>query len=132
LTHDLFSPELDAPEIDGGLDDLPAEVDEVGDARFGPSLPIILFSAACGVAGGVIGLYAGTTVFGIGIELSAGVATLAMLFGLGISGAVLSALSGSRAAPVNILFSCGLILLALMMLALCALAGALAGTLLLR
>ena len=67
----------------------------------------------------------------LGIELSAGIATLALLFGLGISGAVLSGLTGSRAAPVNILFSCGLILLALMLLALCVLAGALVGTLLL-
>lgn len=132
MTQDWLSPELDAPENGDWPDDLPADVAEVGGADFAPSLPIILFSAACGVAGGVIGLYSGTALLDLGIELSAGVATLAMLFGLGISGAVLSALSGSRAAPVNILFSCGLILLALMLLALCALAGALAGTLLLR
>lgn len=131
LTHDLLSPEIDPPEIGGGPDDLPAELDEVGDTRFGPSLPIILFSAASGVSGGVIGLYAAYALIGLGIELSVGIATLSLLFALGISGAVLSALSGSRAAPVNILFSCGLILLAIMLLALCALAGALAGTLLL-
>ncbi len=126
LTHDLLY-----PEPDEGLDDLPVELDDHLDARFGPSLPIILFSAACGVAGGVIGLYVSYMLLQLGIELSAGIATLALLFGLGISGAVLSALTGSRAAPVNILFSCGLILLALLMLALCVLLGALAGTLLL-
>lgn len=126
MTHDLLPTELNE-----GLDDLPAALDEILDDRFTPSLPIILFSAACGVAGGVIGFYLSSIMAGLGVELSAGIATLAMLFGLGISGAVLSALTGSRAAPVNILFSCGLILLALLVLALCALAGALAGTLLL-
>lgn len=68
---------------------------------------------------------------GLGIELSAGIATLALLFSLGTSGAVLTALTGSRAAPVNILFSCGLILLAVIVMAFCALIGALVGTLLL-
>jgi hypothetical protein len=55
-----------------------------------------------------------------------------LLFSLGISGALLSALTGSRAAPVNILFSCGVILLAIFFLALCLLVGALVGTLLVR
>lgn len=126
MTHDLLPSELDE-----GLDDLPAEVEQQFDAPYAPSLPIILFSAACGVAGGVLGVFISTKWLGFGIELSAGIGALAMLFGLGVSGAVLSALTGSRAAPVNILFSCGLILLTLLMLALCVLAGALAGTLLL-
>jgi hypothetical protein len=65
-----------------------------------------------------------------GVELSAGLATLALLFSLGVSGAILSAATGSRAAPVNILFSCGVILLAIFFLALCLLVGALFGTLL--
>lgn len=126
MTHDLLPSELDE-----GLDDLPAEVEQQFDAPYAPSLPIILFSAACGVAGGVLGVFISTKWLGFGIELSAGIGALAMLFGLGVSGAVLSALTGSRAAPVNILFSCGLILLTLLMLAFCVLAGALAGTLLL-
>jgi hypothetical protein len=66
------------------------------------------------------------------VELSAGLATLMLLFGLGISGAILSAATGSRAAPVNILFSCGVILLAIFFLALCLLVGALFGTVLVR
>ncbi len=110
-------------------DDWPAEApDELEAAeRHAPSLPIILFSAAGGIAGGVVALFAATRWFHLGLELSAAVATLGMLFSLGISGAVLSAITGSRAAPVNILFSCGLILLTLLFLALCLLAGALAG-----
>jgi hypothetical protein len=55
-----------------------------------------------------------------------------LLFGLGISGAILSAATGSRAAPINILFSCGLILLAIFFLALCLLVGALVATLLVQ
>ncbi len=116
------------------------EPDEFGNDTFGspsqldaqaPSLPIILFSAACGVAGGVIGLYVTYRWLQWGIELSAGVATLALLFSLGVSGALLTAATGSRATPVNILFSCGLILLAVFFLAICLVAGALFGTVLL-
>ena len=97
-----------------------------------PSLPIILFSAASGVAGGVIALFVSYRWLEWGVEISAGLATLALLFCLGFSGAILSAAIGSRAAPVNILFSCGLILLALLFLALCLLVGALFGTVLVR
>lgn len=97
-----------------------------------PSLPIILFSAAGGIAGAVIALYVATQWLDLGLELSAAMATLGLLFSLGISGAVLSVLTGSRAAPVNILFSCGLILLAVFFLALCLLAGALVGVVLVQ
>jgi hypothetical protein len=102
------------------------------DASTAPSLPIILFSAAGGIAGAVIALYVATQWLELGLELSAAIATLGLLFSLGISGAVLSALTGSRAAPVNILFSCGLILLAVFFLALCLLAGALVGVVLVQ
>jgi hypothetical protein len=142
LTYDLYSPDpddgFDLPDDSLPADarpfaDLPSdELDERPGPDAAPSLPIILFSAACGVAGGVIGLYLAYIRLGLGVELSAGMATLALLFSLGVSGAVLSALAGSRSAPVNILFSCGLILLAFIVMALCALLGALAGTLLLR
>lgn len=107
----------------------PADVEDPEESN-APSLPIILFSAAGGIAGGVIALFAATQWLELGLELSAALATLGLLFSLGISGAVLSALTGSRAAPVNILFSCGLILLALFFLALCLLAGALIGVVL--
>lgn len=102
------------------------------DESTAPSLPIILFSAAGGIAGAVIALYVATQWLDLELELSAAMATLGLLFSLGVSGAVLSALTGSRAAPVNILFSCGLILLAVFFLALCLLAGALVGVVLVQ
>jgi hypothetical protein len=101
---------------------------EVEERSHVPSLPIILFSSASGVASAVIALFISYKWLQWGIELSAGLATLALLFGLGFSGAILSAATGSRAAPVNILFSCGLILLAIFFLALCLLGGALFST----
>jgi hypothetical protein len=103
---------------------------EMAAKRRAPSLPIILFSAASGVAGGVIGLFISYRWLQWGVELSAGLATLLLLFSLGISGAILSAATNSRAAPINILFSCGVILLALFFLALCLLVGALISTVL--
>lgn len=109
-----------------------AESDEMIAERNAPSLPIILFSAASGISGGVIGLFISYRWLQWGVELSAGLATLALLFSLGVSGALLSALTGSRAAPVNILFSCGVILLAIFFLALCLLVGALVATVLVR
>lgn len=124
-------PEWDDPEWEppGGWSPTVAD-DEDPEESAAPSLPIILFSAAGGIAGGVIALFVATQWLDLGLELSAALTTLGLLFSLGISGAVLSALTGSRAAPVNILFSCGLILLALFFLALCLLAGALIGVVL--
>jgi hypothetical protein len=90
-----------------------------------PSLPVILVSSACGIGGGVLALYATYGMLGWVIEISAGVATLVMLFSLGISGALLSTVTGSRAAPANILFSCGVIVLAAFFLGLCTVGGAL-------
>ena len=108
------------------------EAEALADRQQAPSLPIILFSAASGVAGGVIALFVSYRWLGWGIELSAGLATLALLFSLGISGAILSSAMGSRAAPVNILFSCGVILLAVFFMALCLLVGAIFSTLLVQ
>jgi hypothetical protein len=108
------------------------ESPEVEERLQAPSLPIILFSAASGVAGGVIVLFVSYKWLQWGVELSAALATLALLFGLGISGAILSAATGTRAAPVNILFSCGLILLAVLFLGLCLLVGALFSTVFVR
>lgn len=106
--------------------------DEMSASPHTPSLPIILFSAASGVAGGVIAFFISYRWLQWGVELSAGLATLALLFSLGISGAILTSATGSRAAPVNILFSCSVILLAIFFLALCLLVGALFGTVLVR
>ena len=130
-----WEPIESAPVEAIGLDDLDPEAfesDEMAERRRAPSLPIILFSAASGVAGGVIALFISYRWLQWGIELSAGFSTLALLFGLGISGAILSAATGSRAAPINILFSCGVILLAIFFLGLCLLVGALFGTLLVQ
>jgi hypothetical protein len=116
-----------------GLDDFDPDAlpsDEVTTDT--PSLPIILFSAACGVAGCVIVLFISYRWLDWGVELSAGLATLGLLFSVGLSGAGLSALTHSRAAPVNILFSCSVILLAIFFLALCLLGGALVATVLVR
>ncbi len=127
----LYLDESEAPTGEAAAD-ADWDADEPASAGGAPSLPIILFSAAGGVAGGVLTLYVAYGRFGLGPELSAGLATLGLLFSLGLSGAALSAATGSRAAPVNILFSCGLILLMLIFLGLCLLVGALAGTVLLR
>jgi hypothetical protein len=118
-----------------GLDEFDPDDFEFGEGtaqRRSPSLPIILFSAASGVSGGVIALFISYRWLQWDIELSAVIATLALLFSLGISGAILSAATGSRAAPVNIIFSCGVILLAIFFLALCLLVGALFSTLLVQ
>ena len=91
---------------------------------------MILGSTAGGISGGVIGLYLGLQVFELGIELSAGLATLALLFSMGVSGAVLSAATGTRGAGVNMLFSCVTIVIVLIFFGVCALAGAVGAALL--
>jgi hypothetical protein len=97
----------------------------------GPSLPIILFSTASGIGSGVIAFYLTYRVFQLTVQLSAAFTTLGVLFALGISGVALSSLTGSRAGLANILFSCGLLLLALMFFALCTLLGAIVAALVL-
>lgn len=107
-------------------DDYAAEFEETR-----PSLPIILISSACGIAGGVVGLYGTYAALGWDIQASVFVAVLGLSLGLGASGAGLSALTGSRAAIANIVFSCGLILASFLFLSLCMILGALGATLLL-
>jgi hypothetical protein len=102
---------------------------EVEETR--PSLPIILISAACGIAAGVVGLYVTRMWLRWDVQPSVFVAVLGLSLGLGMSGAGLSALTGSRAAIANIVFSCGLIGASLVFFALCSLVGALGATLLL-
>jgi hypothetical protein len=97
-----------------------------------PSLPIVLISAACGITGGIIGLYISYSLLGWGAPLSAGSATLGLLLGLGVSGAALSAATGERGAVINMAFSCTLIVLVVLFMALCAIAGATVATLLVR
>lgn len=100
--------------------------------RAAPSLPIILISAACGIASGVFGLYIGYVLLNLSIPLSAGLATLSMLFGLGISGAALTAAIGQRGAFYNMLFSCTLIVLVILFMTICATVGAIVATMLVR
>lgn len=110
---------------------LPYEEYELEIEETRPSLPIILISAACGIAGGVVGLY--VTRIGLRWEPPASVfaAVLGLSLGMGAAGAGLSVLTGSRAAIANIVFSCALIGASLLFFALCSLVGALGATLLL-
>ncbi len=103
------------------------EIDRLN--RSSPSLSIIFISAACGIGAGVIGFYFANILAGLSVEFSAGIATLSLCFGLGFTGALLSFVTGSQAAVSNILFSCGLVGLALLFLAFCTATGALAATL---
>jgi hypothetical protein len=129
LTPDLYPNDLFEETDDlRGADSL----DEQDAPGTGPSLPIVLISAACGVAGGIFGLYISYGLLGLGPAVSAGAATVALLFCLGGSGAVLTAVMGARGALVNILFSCSLIVLVLLFMAMCMVVGAMLATLLLR
>ena len=124
------------PYDDEGQLDLDALVEELAQAEdldeyglvdrtnYGPSLPIILLSAASAIAGFISALYVAYREMAFGIEMSAAIATLFGSAVLGITGASLSALTRTRAATSNIAFSCGLILLSLLFLGLCLLVGA--------
>ncbi len=95
----------------------------------GPSLPIILISAAAGIAGGVIGLYIPYIVLQWDLPVSVFVAVLCASAGLGATGAGLTALTGDRAATANIAMSCALIVISAAFLGFCVLVGALVATL---
>jgi hypothetical protein len=118
---DLYGPFLDRVNVDRQIDQERA-----------PSLPIVLISAACGITGGIIGLYISTSLLDFGIALSAAMTTLGLLFGLGISGAALTAVTGERGAIVNIAFSCTLIALMVLFMTMCAVAGAALATFLIK
>lgn len=127
---DLFLPDLDLPAVEA--DSRSGWEDELEENDGTPSLPVILVSAACGVGGGILGFYLAYVVFVWSIEWVAATTTLALLFSLGLSGALMSAATGSRSAPANILFSCGLIVGAALFIGLCLVVGALGATLLVR
>lgn len=114
---------------DTGNDFLYEEIESDFDDS-GPSLPIILISAAAGIASGVIGLYITYIVLGWDLPVSVFVAVLCASAGLGVSGATLTALTETKAATANIAMSCGLILISLVFLSLCMLSGAIVATLL--
>ena len=119
---------VDLDDIADGLND--DGIDEFDDAGTGPSLPIILLSAASALASGIIILYISYRLLGVEIELSAGLATFGASIALGITGAGLSLVTGSRAAMSNIAFSCGLIVISVLFLGVCTLLGAVTALLL--
>ncbi len=118
---------FDIPDDEGPLefDDIADDaIGAIDDGESGPSLPIILLSAASAIAGGIITLYITYRLLALEIEVSAGIATFCASIALGITGAGLSILSGSRAAMSNIAFSCGLIVISILFLGVCTLLGA--------
>ena len=111
-------------------------VDEYGERGYDynrsdvrPSLPIILFSAACGLGFGMIGFYLAYGVFSANIQLSAGIATFFLLGSLGLTSILLSILTNSKATVSNTGFACGLVVLTLLFFGLCTLSGAIIATL---
>jgi hypothetical protein len=131
---DSFSdPKL--PPIDEGLQSDIAELleDEAGwdVGPDGPSLPIILASAACGVAAGIIGLYFSYELFRFTLPASAALATLLALAVLAGLAAGLTNLLGSEAYLPNISMSCGLLVLSVLFFGVCILSGAITATILL-
>ncbi len=131
------------PLADEGRPDLDALVAELAQAEMlevedweepiaqGPSLPIILLSAASAIAGFIVALYVTYRGLAFRIEASAAIATFFASVVLGATGAALSFITRTRAAASNIAFSCGLILLSLLFLGLCLLVGAAAALVLL-
>ncbi len=105
--------------------------DQDADGSQGPSLPIILMSAASGIAAGVLGLYVAYIALDLNVQVSAAIATLSLCIALGVSGSFFTSLTGSRAATGNIALSCGLVLLVLVFFGLCTLTGALFASLIL-
>ncbi len=99
------------------------------DARDGPSLPIVLLSAAFGVAAGLITFYVAYTAARLRVEVSVALAVLALCFAVGATGALMSAATGSRAALPTIGLSCAVIAATILMFGLCMVAGAFAATL---
>lgn len=111
-------------------DQTPLDFEPEAEYPAGPSLPIILVSAACGIGAGIIVFYIAYRMLILNLPLSAGIATLCLLGILSVTAGVLSALT--RSSPMlNIVFGCGLIVLTVSFFVFCSLVGALAATLLL-
>lgn len=99
------------------------------DARTAPSLPIVLLSAAFGIAAGVITFYIAYTLALLRVEVSVALAVLALCIAVGATGALVSATTGSTAALPTIGLSCALIVITFIVLGLCMVMGAFAATL---
>jgi hypothetical protein len=116
----------------------PAEVEKllVDDAGWddwpdGPSLPVILISAAFGVGAGIIGLYFAYELFTLTLPASAAVGTLSALAVLAGVASLLTQLLDSRAFLANISMSCGLLVLSALFFGVCTLSGAIVATVIL-
>lgn len=103
------------------LDDIDDDWETLSD---GPSLPVILFGAACGVAAGVVALYIGYEFIRLALPVSAALATLMALFVLAAVAAGFTRALGSNAYAANIGLSCGLLILSALFLSVCVLCGA--------
>lgn len=114
-------------EVDDDLFDV-GQPEDIQSAPSSPSLPIILLSAASGISAGIIALYITYRTLGLTIQWSVAISVFCLSAALGCTGALLSALTGSRASMANIAFSCGLILVTLLFFTLCTLVGAIAAT----
>lgn len=108
--------------LETSLDDGPAA---------GASLPIILFSAACGVGVGVVALYIGYRLLLLSLPLSVGLATLCMLGALSVTAGILSAAVRSNAL-LNVTLGCALVVISALFFAICSAVGALAAALMLN
>lgn len=126
LTQNL--PSLPTQEFYSDLDLGSYDFEE--DELSGPSLPIILISAASAVGLGILSFFISYELLRFRIELSAGIATLCLFIIVGALSSGLSALVGSRAAMSNLGFGCGLIMLMMLFFSLCLISGAFAAMLL--
>lgn len=127
LAHDPFAPfPPEPPDEDALYAESNSVYFESEDAA--PSLSIILISAACGVGFGIMGFFIAYQLVGFNIQTSGIIAILTASLGLGLAGALLSAITGSRASLANISFSCGLMVVTVLFFGLCTLAGAIAAT----
>jgi len=99
-----------------------------GSNRDAPSLPIVLLSAAGGIAAGIIGAYLARFILHMNPPASAAIGTLSMLGVLATVGIALSQLVESRAATANIAMSCGLVFFTMLFFGFCTLSGAFVAT----
>ena len=97
-------------------------------ADAGPSLPIILISAVVGVGCGIFGLYVAYQLLFLIAPVSAGLGTLALLTGIGVSAAVLGRFTDSQATLLNMGISCGVVFFAAIFFGFCLLIGAITAT----
>lgn len=99
--------------------------EEASDA---PSLPVIILSAAFGLAAGAIALYLCYEIFYLIAPISIGLALLAMLSVIGFTASFFSAMAGLRSTFLNVTLSCGLVLFLLIFFGFCVLTGVLFAT----